>query len=96
MGGLAIALAVAVFLGPFASVQPDGLEFVGEKLGFLKEAPVRAVMLDYQFPGLANVRLATAVAGLIGTLAVFGLGWAMSRVLTTSIATSNEATPDAA
>jgi cobalt/nickel transport system permease protein len=96
LGGLAIALAVAVFLGPFASEQPDGLEFVGEKLGFLKEAPVRAVMLDYQFPGLANVRLATAIAGLIGTLAVFGLGWGMSRVLTTSIVTSNEATPDAA
>ena len=53
-------------------------------------------MLDYQFPGLANVRLATAVAGLIGTLAVFGLGCVMSRVLTTSIVTSNEATPDAA
>jgi cobalt/nickel transport system permease protein len=96
LGGLAIALAVAVFLGPFASEQPDGLKFVGEKLGFLKEAPVSAVMLDYQFPGLANARLATAIAGLIGTLAVFGLGWGMSRVLTTSIVTSNEATPDAA
>jgi cobalt/nickel transport system permease protein len=96
LGGLAIALAVAVFLGPFASEQPDGLEFVGEKLGFLKETTVNAVMLDYQFPGLAHVRLATAVAGLIGTLAVFVLGWGMSRVLTTSIVTSNEATPDAA
>jgi len=96
LGGLGIALAVAVFLGPFASEQPDGLEFVGEKLGFLKESPVHAPMLDYQFPGLNPVRLATAVAGLIGTLVVFGLGWGMSRVLSQSIETSKEATADAA
>jgi cobalt/nickel transport system permease protein len=96
LGGLGIALAVAVFLGPFASEQPDGLEFVGEKLGFLREAPVTASMLDYQIPGLQHVRLATAVAGLIGTFVVFGLGWGMSRVLSHSIEASKEATPDAA
>jgi cobalt/nickel transport system permease protein len=96
LGGLGIALAVAVFLGPFASQQPDGLEFVGEKLGFLKESPVHAAMPDYQIPGLDHVRLATAVAGLIGTLVVFGLGWGMSRVLSQSIETGKEATPNAA
>jgi cobalt/nickel transport system permease protein len=96
LGGLGIALAVAVFLGPFASEQPDGLEFVGAKLGFLNESPAHAPMLDYQFPGLNQVRLATAVAGLIGTLAVFGLGWGMSRVLSQSLETSKEATADAA
>ena len=36
LGGLGVALAVAVFLSPFAYDQPDGLEFVGEKLGFLR------------------------------------------------------------
>jgi cobalt/nickel transport system permease protein len=96
IGGLAIALAVAVFIGPFASEQPDGLEFVGEKLGFLKEAPVHAFMADYQIPGLEYARLATAIAGVIGTLAVFGLGWGMSRVLSQTIEPSKEATPDAA
>jgi cobalt/nickel transport system permease protein len=96
LGGLAIALAVAVFLGPFASEQPDGLEFVGEKLGFLSDSPVTALMADYQIPGLEYARLATAIAGLIGTLAVFGLGWGMSRVLSQTIETSKEATPNAA
>jgi cobalt/nickel transport system permease protein len=96
LGGLGIALAVAVFLGPFASAQPDGLEFVLQKQGLLKESPVHAPMLDYQFPGLNQLGLATAVAGLIGTLTVFGLGWGMSRVLSPSLETSKEATADAA
>src|SRR4051794_13784618 len=37
LAGLAIALAVGVFLAPFASKHPDGLEYVGAKLGFLNE-----------------------------------------------------------
>ncbi|GAC1471921.1 MAG: hypothetical protein NVSMB9_18570 [Isosphaeraceae bacterium] len=79
MGGLVIALAVGVFVAPYASEHPDGLEFVGEKIGFLKgEAPaiLRVPIPDYEFPGLANVSLkaATAAAGLVGTLVVFGSG----------------------
>ena len=42
-GGLGVALAVAIFLAPFASEVDDGLEWVGGKLGFLKkEEPVLA------------------------------------------------------
>jgi hypothetical protein len=86
MGGLAVALAVAVFLAPFASDQPDGLSFVGEKLGFLREdaAPkVPAPLPEYQLPipGAANVKLATAAAGLVGTLAVFAIACVMARIL---------------
>lgn len=88
--GLGMALAVCVFLAPFASEHPDGLEFVGEKLGFLGESDVPASPLpvpipDYQLPGLDDVSLqgATAVAGLIGTLVVFTFGvilaWVVSR-----------------
>jgi cobalt/nickel transport system permease protein len=86
--GLGIALAVAVFLSPFASEQPDGLEYVGQKTGILDEesAPagtIPAPMPDYQVPlavpGIDEVKAATAVAGLVGTLAVFGLGWALAR-----------------
>jgi cobalt/nickel transport system permease protein len=88
-GGLGIALAVAVFLSPFASDKPDGLEFVGEKLGFLKEnssarsLPIPAPIPDYEFrlPGLDHVKLATAAAGLVGTLVVFGVACGMARVL---------------
>ena len=52
LGGLGVALAVAVFLAPFAYDQPDGLEFVGGKLGFLADYPPRppmtAPIADYQ------------------------------------------------
>ena len=86
LAGLGIALAVAVFLSPFASTQPDGLEFVGERLGLLAgESPaplVPAPMPDYQLPlpGLETLKAATAIAGLVGTLVVFGLSWRLGRV----------------
>jgi hypothetical protein len=68
--------AVAVFLAPFASEYDDGLEWVGGKLGFLKEGePVMAAPIpDYRLalPGVRHVKAATAVAGVVGTLAVFG------------------------
>jgi cobalt/nickel transport system permease protein len=88
-GGLGIALAVAVFLSPFAYEKPDGLEFVGQKLGFLKEdssahaSPVPAPIPDYELrlPGLDHVKLATAAAGLVGTLVVFSVACGMARVL---------------
>ena len=90
LAGLGIALGVAVFLSPFASEAPDGLEFVGGKLGFLPESespPILAApMPDYQLPiaspvaAIDQIKLATALAGLTGTLAVFGFAWSLSRV----------------
>ena len=85
VAGLGIALAVGVFVAPFASEHPDGLEYVGEKLGFLKgEAPVLipAPIPDYQLAlfGEGHVRAATALAGLVGTLVVFAVGLGLARV----------------
>jgi cobalt/nickel transport system permease protein len=85
VGGLAIALAIAIFLAPFASEYDDGLEWVGGKLEFLKENPpvVSAPIPDYQLaiPGFPHPKLATAVAGLVGTLVVFGVGIGLARGL---------------
>ncbi len=78
--GLAVSLAVALFLAPLASQQKDGLEWVGEeKLGITPASSsiVKAPFPDYQFPYLAH---ASALAGVVGTLAVFGLGLGLARV----------------
>jgi cobalt/nickel transport system permease protein len=89
IAGLAIALGVAVFLAPFASEFPDGLEYVGQHLKFLPDEehapspPLPSPMADYELklPGLDHAKVATAMAGVVGTLVVFGLSWGMARVL---------------
>ena len=88
--GLAVALGVAVVLGPLAWDAPDGLEYVGQRLGFLPEAApavLSAPIPDYAMPGLtAHIGLATAVAGLVGTLVVFVMGLALARVFAPKVA----------
>jgi cobalt/nickel transport protein len=79
--GLFIAIILAFFFSPFASKSPDGLEKVAEKKEFLHKCEdqkvFKAPFLDYLVPGIKNERIATGVAGLIGTLISFGLafGW---------------------
>jgi cobalt/nickel transport system permease protein len=72
--GLGIALLLAVF-SPLASAHPDGLEWVAEQKGFLEAArgPLFDLIPDYVFPGVSNQALATIVAGIVGTLMVFGV-----------------------
>lgn len=85
LGGLGLSLVVAMLLGPFASEFPDGLEYVGEHLGFLGEAPapvVPPVLPDYGVPGWEDyARLGTAAAGAIGTLVVFAFAAGLARGL---------------
>jgi cobalt/nickel transport system permease protein len=83
LGTLAIALAAAAFLAPFASPLPDGLESVAEKLGFAGAARALwpAPASDYALPGLALGRTGTALAGAAGTLVAAALAWALSRGL---------------
>ncbi|GAB4249542.1 MAG: energy-coupling factor ABC transporter permease [Thermoleophilia bacterium] len=80
---LAVSLAVAVFLSPFASSMPDGLERVAEDNGFAELAedpPIDlAPLADYSFPGLDG-GLGVAAAGLAGTLLVFTLAFGAGRL----------------
>lgn len=99
--GLGIALSVAVFLAPLASKFPDGLEAVGGRLGFLDEARapapiVAAPIPDYEMPGLDWKPLATATAGAVGTLVVFGLGLGLARAFATGTGPRLGVAPDAA
>jgi cobalt/nickel transport system permease protein len=72
--GLGIALLLAIF-SPFASTHPDGLEWVAKQKGFLDAAqgPLYKIIPNYIFPGITNEAMATILAGIIGTLIVFGV-----------------------
>jgi hypothetical protein len=75
-------LAIASF-APLASSSPDGLERVAEDKGFIDRAQAAPfhVIADYVFPGVENEVLATILAGIIGTLILFGLVYALSWLL---------------
>lgn len=80
---LLICLAVAC-LSPLASSSPDGLERVAEDNGFIGlagEAPFQ-IIADYVFPGMENEALATILAGIIGTLILFGVAYGIAWLLT--------------
>ncbi len=80
--GLLIALALAL-ISPLASASPDGLERVAENEGFIemaREAPYQ-IIADYVFPGIENEALATIIAGLIGTLILFSVGYGLARLV---------------
>ena len=86
--GLAAALAVGGLLSLVASPAPDGLERVAETQGFLAKAQgkplLAAPLAGYLFPGITDQRLATALAGFLGTLILFalgyGVGWAVRGI----------------
>jgi hypothetical protein len=77
-GGLAVALGLAIFLSPWASSAPDGLEKVSIDRGFAETATDHDLsdspLAEYGVRGVENERLGTALAGLIGTLVTFGVG----------------------
>lgn len=79
---LLVCLAVAC-LSPLASSSPDGLERVAEDEGFIGlagEAPFQ-IIADYVFPGMENEALATILAGIIGTLILFGVAYGLAWLL---------------
>lgn len=91
-GVLAVSLLVGGGLSLFASSSPDGLERVAEDQGFLDVSRQSFVALipDYVMPGIADERLATALAGIVGTFAVFFLLFILARVLYASARTVSD------
>jgi len=82
--GLLGALGLAVWVAPFACPWPDGLESVAARLGFEHKAIeplLPPVAPDYRVPGVAWAAGATAMAGAVGALVVFGLAWLLGRWL---------------
>lgn len=84
VSGLLIALALTL-LSPLASGSPDGLERVAEDKGFVDSAqdPSYEIIADYLFPGVENQAAATVLAGIVGTVIVFGVGYALAYLIAT-------------
>lgn len=83
---LALAVGLAVAVSPWASADPDGLEKVAEDKGFLDRGKLHELqdgspIPDYAFPGIENERLATGVAGFVGTLGTFAVGYGLAGVV---------------
>ena len=81
--GFAVAVIIAAFASPFASSSPDGLEKVAEDKGFLEKGTsyISSPVPDYLFPGITNEGVATAAAGVIGTILTFGVMYGLSKIV---------------
>lgn len=84
--GLALAIGLATAISPFASGSPDGLEGVAEDQAFIEDGRLAAVqegspIPDYAFPGIEDDRVATGVAGFVGTLGIFMVGYGLAYAL---------------
>ena len=82
--GALVVAGLAVFLSPFASALPDGLEWVAGRLGFQHRgaSAVPAPLANYSVPGLASSMGGTMIAGGVGIVLAFGLSWLLARALT--------------
>jgi len=82
---LLAAVLLALIISPIASPRPDGLEKVAGDKGFIEKADVkptvRSPLRDYIMPGIKNEKVATAIAGALGTLLVFGIGYGLAAIL---------------
>jgi cobalt/nickel transport system permease protein len=81
--GLVVALGLAIFVSPYACTWPDGLDQVARKFGFEGHTAtlIRTWIPNYKMPGISSAAIATAIAGAIGTLIMFGLACVVGRLL---------------
>jgi cobalt/nickel transport system permease protein len=76
-GGIALAIALVVFVAPLASGDPDGLERVAIDSGIAQDAEDHAIggpLADYSIEGLGSESLSTAASGTIGLIVTFAVG----------------------
>lgn len=81
IAGLTLSLFLAGFVSYYASSHPDGLERVGQDLGFIDSAKDSAAsgspLVGYGVAGVSDARLSGGIAGVVGVLvtglAAYGL-----------------------
>lgn len=82
VGGLVIALIIAV-LAPFlASSNPDGLESSAESLGVPEsEAAFQSPLPDYAIPGMEDNPWGGVLALIVGTILVLVIALAVAKLI---------------
>lgn len=85
IGGLAVALLLALLAGPLASDSPDGLEKVAEENGLMAGAAEHGFsgspLADYSVRGVDGDSLGTGLSGIIGVLLTFAAGYGLFTVV---------------
>lgn len=84
---LVVTLLIAGVASFYASSNPDGLEYVAEKTGFIDTAEdhhtADGPLADYQTEGIDNERVSGGLAGIIGSLITLalagGIFWVVRR-----------------
>jgi cobalt/nickel transport system permease protein len=83
--GFAIVFGLAVFVAPFASSLPDGVEAIAARLGFdsreVSALPAVSPFEGYTVRGLTSPRVATAIAGTAGIIVMFFAGYFIARMI---------------
>ncbi|MHB8894075.1 MAG: PDGLE domain-containing protein [Candidatus Geothermincolia bacterium] len=78
---LALAIVLALFVSPFASKSPDGLDKTAKDRGFSQKAEDSkngSPLADYAVPGVDNGRTSTGLSGLLGVLITLGVALLVS------------------
>ena len=80
--GFGLLCVIGLFLAPFASPLPDGLEKTASQLNFLsnEQTVVHSVIPDYEFPGIHSSFLAVLLAGLVGLFLVLAFIYGLLRL----------------
>ncbi len=90
--GLLVCAGLVLFVAPFACSWPDGLERVARAIGFERQSASAAStpFSEYRLPWIGSATLATAIAGLIGTVAAFVAAYGLARVLVPVLGSSKK------
>jgi len=85
INGSLIIIGLVLFVLPFASHWPDGLEKIASVFGFnskvLSRPLVSSPLSDYRVPGVGSLPRATALAGIIGAILVFGISFVLAKIV---------------
>lgn len=79
-----VTIATVLLLAPFASGNPDGLERVAQDFAFEQKAEQSLISTpfnDYAVSFVSNEKFSTALSGMFGILIVFGLSYALGKVI---------------